>query len=171
VSRRKIQDLNDDMEMLRRAMLLEEQEHEFYLTAAQDADDERDRETFRALAGFAQRHVDLLRMHAPDIDLTLATTDLPRSTRPQKRSVRTHDRNVIEPSHEPTNVGTSSSEDLLAALDMEDSMHYWYKRAASEASDAGHKALFGSLANDERTHCDLLMMNYGYLHQPEGWQD
>jgi rubrerythrin len=164
------EDATSTLGILESAMRIEQEGRQFYLKAARTTEDKKGQETFATLANDEQKHYDLIkRQHtaltsegkwvgSPNIkpvDIDLGKPLFPRSIEALKK----------------TFTATSSDWDaLLFGLDIEIKSYDLYRKAASQIDDPVGKQMFEFLAEQERSHFDVLMMRYDALFGPIAWQ-
>ncbi len=157
--------------VLEQAKCLEQEGQEFYRKAAESTANAKGKEMFLNLAReevlherLIQREMDSLKASGEWVKLAEATgvkCDLsqpifPRGRAGLKKAVR---------------ADATDTEALLTALEMETKSYDLYRKEAEAAKDAAAREMYEFLASQERTHFDLLMINYESLVQFGGWAD
>jgi rubrerythrin len=155
--------------LLKRAMKIEEEGRRFYLKAAQSVENGTARETYAALAEDEQIHFDLLKEQHDSLTIEgrwvrspqvkPATTDLNKPLFPKGR--------------EALEAVLSSRSDggdvLLFGLGIETKSYDLYRQGAGETADPLGRHTFEFLADQERSHFNVLMMRYESLYGPTTW--
>jgi rubrerythrin len=154
---------------LQQALELERSGYRFYTEAAERTVDPRGSEMFRSLASdevmhqqVIERQIDVLSQGggwvlpegAKDLEVDLATPLFPKG--------KVEFEKAIQPD-------ASDLEALLFALKIENDSFDLYTEQAKAAQDADAKRLYEYLVDAERTHFDLLMLNYESLASNAGW--
>lgn len=163
------EEIETALSILKRAMRIEQDGHEFYLKAARTTRDEKGQEIFRTLADDEQNHFRLIQQQytaltnenkwvssagikpAP-IELTGPLFPGGREALEKKITARSGDLDA-----------------LLFGLEIEDKSYDLYRTAASSTTDPLGKDVFAFLAGQEKDHFNILMMRYEYLAGPIGW--
>jgi rubrerythrin len=163
--------MNAALSALKRALELEQTGHEFYLEAAERTVDEKGAAMFRSLAddemihqSVIQRQIDsLTKGHGwalpPEIDEVEA--DLVTPLFPQGKV-------NLEKAIRPD---ASDVDALLFGLKIENDSFSLYAGQAKAAQDPNAKRMYEYLAGAERTHFNLLMLNYESRSAMGGWVD
>ncbi len=152
------------LEILERAIRIEQEERGFYLQAARLAAEETGRRMFEQLAGDEARHLEIIRrqqaslrhgnhwaVHPPagpgavNLDQPL----FPRSRAVLEKTIATATRGA----------GT-----LLFGLDVESRSYDMYREAAAQTVDPQGRSVLASLASEESLHFEILMMRYEFLY-------
>ncbi len=160
--------MSETMDVLNRALKLEQEGQAFYLQAAQRTLDARGAAMFRSLADDEQKHAAMIQrqidaLHrgegwlppesvAEPIDLD--TPLFPRGAEALEKAV-------------PTN--TNELEALAFALKIENDSFDLYSHTAKTSEDPAAKQMYMYLAAAERTHFNLLMSNYESIASLGGW--
>jgi rubrerythrin len=156
---------------LRQAMRLEEEGYQFYTEAAERTADPRGEETFLSLADDEKLHLRIVRdqyealsegegwlSFSDELELKPVDVDQPLFP-PERKAVE----KAIGP--EATDV-----EALLLAMQKENESYELYRKAAGETADPAGKDMYQRLASYERTHFDILMLNYEHLMSSGSWR-
>jgi rubrerythrin len=162
-------DANAFVEALQQALELERRGHRFYTEAAGRTVDAKGSEMFRSLAEdevmhqqVIERQIDALAQGegwvvpegAQDIEVDLESPLFPEG--------RVELESAIQPD-------ASDLEALLFALKIEADSFDLYAQQAKAAQDPNAKRLYEYLVGAERTHFNLLMLNYESLSSNAGW--
>ncbi len=161
-------DHRESLAILKRAMKMEDEGLRFYLRAAQEAG-EAERETFSTLAEDELVHFDLLkRQHdslatagkwirssrVKPLAAPLSESLFPKGREALKAVVRSH---------------SDTRDVLLFGLDIETKSYDLYRKGAAGTADALGRETFEFLADQERSHFNVLMMRYEALFGPTTW--
>jgi len=155
--------------ILDEAMGIEREGQAFYLKAAGVAHDEKGQEMFRSLAAEEQVHYDVLkRAHA---SLSAGGGWIPPAIKPAPvnlaRQLFPKGARGLEAAAHPE---SSERDALLFGLGIESRSFDLYRRSAEATADALGRQTFESLAAQEQTHFDLLMMRFDSLFGSVTWQ-
>lgn len=153
-----------NLEALKQALALEEKGREFYNQAAERTVDPKGKKMFRSLAddevmhaNAIQRQLDALAQGegwvAPDFGE--AEVDLETPLFPEGKV-------ELDKAVQPD---ASDLDALLFALQIENASFTLYAQQAKNAQDPSARRLYENLAGAERTHFNLLMLNYEHLNQ------
>ena len=156
------------LQALRQAMRLEEDGYEFYTEAAERTADPRGREMFLSLADDEELHLRTvqdqyealssgkgwLSFSDEEMDIELVGLGEP----------------LFPPEKEAVSPEASDIDALLFALQIENESYEFYGKAAAETADPAGKAMYQYLADQERTHFDILMLNYEHLTSTGSWR-
>jgi len=160
---------NTALSALKQALELEKQGHRFYQQAAKRTADAKGAVMFRSLADdemihqrMVQRQIDALTEgqdwlalnEIGDIKADLQTPLFPAG--------RLELGKAIQPD-------ASDMDALLFALKIENDSFDLYAKQAQASQDLNATHMFGFLADAERTHFNLLMLNYESLSSQAGW--
>jgi rubrerythrin len=153
------------MDVLEKALRLEQEGHRFYLEAAERTADPRGSEMFSSLAGdellhqrIIQRQIDSLSQGASQ-ESGGAGVDLDTPLFPRGRLEL---QKAIHPE-------ASDLEAVLFGLKIENDSFALYTQQAKAAQDPEAKRMYEFLAGAERSHFDLLMLNYESLSGMGFW--
>ena len=161
----------DPVEALNKALCLEQEGEQFYSRAAARTVDPKGAAMFRSLADDERAHAQIIqsRMDAlergeewvvPECVLacnpSLTEPLFPRGKAEFQKAVRSD---------------ASDLDALLFALKTENDAYHMYADQAQAANDLVTLRMYQYLADAERTHFDLLMLNYESLNQSAGWVD
>ncbi len=164
------EDVKAALEILKQAMGIESEGHQFYLQAAQTTQDKKGQDIFTSLADDEQKHYDLIkRQHTAltdkgrwvgssetkPVNIDLNKPLFPRGREALKKAV--------------TNK-SGDWEALLFGVEIETKSYDLYRRAALETSDLLGKQMFEFLAGQEQSHFDILMMRFDSLFGPISWR-
>ena len=67
-------------------------------------------------------------------------------------------------------VEASDIDALLFGLQIENESYELYRKAATETAEPTGQAMYQYLADQERTHFDILMLNYEHLVSAGSWR-
>lgn len=162
---------NVALNALKQALELEKEGHQFYQKAANRTIDPKGAAMFRSLADdelkhqqMIQRQIDALTKGQDWLDLNEigdVQVDLQTPLFPAGKL-------EIEKAIQPD---ASDMDALLFALKIENDSFDLYAKQARVSQDLNAIHMFGSLAAAERTHFNLLMLNYESLSSHGGWAD
>lgn len=159
------------LQALNKALKLEQDGQRFYVEAAERTMDDRGSAMFRSLADdevlhaqIIQRQIDeltagqgwVLPQGVAEVEVDLESPLFPKGKEELKKAVRPD---------------ASDTEALLFALQIENDSFDLYSEQAQVAQDPNAKRMYKYLANAERTHFNLLMLNYESLSSNAGWVD
>ena len=158
------------LQALRQAMRLEEDGYRFYTQAAERTGDPRGQEMFRSLADDERLHLRIVRdqyealkggrgwVPVPET-LEFKPVDLDKPLFPLGKEVGERA------------IGSEASDidALLFALQIENESYEMYRKAATETDDPTGKTMYQYLADQERTHFEILMLNYEHLVSAGSW--
>jgi rubrerythrin len=155
------------LQALRQAIRLEQDGYKFYTEAAERTVDSRGKEMFLSLADDEKLHLRIVRDQYEALSsgkgwiafsevLELKPVDVDKPLFPP-------DEEVIDPE-------ASDTDALLFALQIENKSYELYRRAATETDDLAGKDMYQRLASYERTHFDILMLNYEHLVSSGSWR-
>ena len=162
-------DTSAAMNALQQALELEERGYQFYQQAAERTVDPKGSEMFRSLAGdevlhqqVIERQIDalgagqgwVLPEEAGEVQADLVTPLFPEGELELEKA--------IQPD-------ASDLDALLFALKIENDSFNLYAEQAQAAQDPNARTLYAYLCDAERTHFDLLMLNYESLNSKAGW--
>jgi rubrerythrin len=159
----------DALDALNEALCHEDEGKAFYLKAAELTVDAKGAETFRSLADDAELHSGIIERQIAaltegnswalpecvfDCQADLEKPLYPRGERAIEEAIP----------------GDASEMDaLLFALKTENDSFDLYTRHAQSANDPNARRLYEYLAEEARTHFDLLMLNYESLNSRGAW--
>ena len=152
------------LEILERAVRIEQEERGFYLQAARLAPEETGRRMFDQLAGEEAGHLQVIRRqqaslrrgsqwaaHPPPAP---GPVNLDRPLFPRSRA-------VLEKTIATATRGAGT---LLFGLDVESRSYDTYREAAASMVDPRGRSVLESLAGEEWLHFEILMMRYELLY-------
>ena len=128
------EDVIDSLEVLRRAMEMEQEGREFYLKAAQTTQDEKGQETFRMLAGDEKNHFDLIQRQYNALGEHKGWIDLPGVKKTQvelDKPLFPRGKGALE---QAVSTKSSDLDALLFGLDIEMKSYDLYRQAAQAPS-------------------------------------
>ena len=153
------------VQALKQALALEKDGHAFYLRAAERTVDRKGQEMFQSLAEDEVVHVHVIQRQMDalsegqgwslpedmgEVNVDLETPLFPQGKVNLERAVRPD---------------ASDLDALLFALGIENDSFDMYRKQAQAATNADARQLYEYLANAERTHFNLLMLNYESLNE------
>lgn len=152
------------LEALQQALALEHQGQTFYIQAAGRTVDPKGKDMFRSLAddevmhaNMIQRQIDALAqgegwilIEAGEVEVDLESPLFPQGKVELEKAVRPD---------------ASDLDALLFALQIENDSFVLYAGQAKQAQDPNARRLYEYLADAERTHFNLIMLNYEHLNQ------
>ena len=156
----------DALEILKQAMQIEQEGHEFYLKTAQSTQDEGGKNTFRTLANDEKNHLSLAARQYNSLKEDQVWIELPKA----KTESIDADKPLFPRDRAAIPVSSDAADALLFGLDIETKSYELYSKAASKTSNPRGKAMYEFLAMEEIRHFDLLMMRYDQLSGAPGWQ-
>jgi rubrerythrin len=159
------------LQALRQAMRLEQDGYRFYTEAAERTADPRGKEMFLSLADDEKLHLRIVRDQYEALStskgwgsfaeaLELKPVDVDKPLFPPERG-------AFEKAIDPKAGNTDA---LLFALQIENQSYELYRKAAGETADPAGKDMYQRLASYERTHFDILMLNYEHLVSTGSWR-
>jgi rubrerythrin len=159
------------LQALRQAMRLEQDGYKFYTEAAERTADPRGREMFLSLADDEKLHLRIVWDQYEALKggkgwvsfseaLEFKPVDVDKPLFPPERE-------ALEKAVSPK---ASDTDALLFGLQIENESYELYRKAASETADPAGKDMYQRLASYERTHFDLLMLNYEHLVSTGNWR-
>jgi len=159
------------LQALRQAMRLEEDGYRFYTMAAERTADPRGKEMFLSLADDEKLHLRIVRDQYEALSggkgwlsfsevLELKPVDVDKPLFPP-------DREALEKAVGPE---ASDADALLFAMQKENESYELYRKVAAETGDPSGKDMYQRLASYERTHFDILMLNYEHLVSTGNWR-
>ncbi|MBN1937430.1 MAG: ferritin family protein [Anaerolineae bacterium] len=159
---------NDALNVLKKALKLEQDGRAFYLQAAERTVDLKGKSMFASLADDEVKHAEMIERQIAalaegkdwlPIDLVAQGVDLESPLFPQGKEA--FEKAVAADSNE--------LEALAFALQIENDSYELYAKMAKMADDLNARQMYGYLAAAERTHFNLLMSNYESLSTIGGW--
>jgi rubrerythrin len=156
------------LEILKRAMKLEQKGREFYLRAATMLDDAEAVKMFRRLADDELDHYNFLQREYAEVlcnDTWCDIPDLEGVESPDvEKPIFPQDREAL---NDTLPDDASLEEVLLFALDAEDKTVKLYKESAEQVEDPQAQEFFSRLAEVERGHFSTVLQRYeSYYHYP-----
>ncbi len=154
------------IEALKKAITLEDKGHKFYLKAADLVSDPKGAKMFLSLADDEVKHKDILKRtlegksegvldEIQEVKADLETPLFPAATEIKK---------AVHPE-------SNELDALLFAIGIESDSFHLYQEQATATTDANAKKIYEYLVQAERTHFNLLMLNYEYLSKTGHWSD
>lgn len=162
------------LEALKRAIELEVRGQVFYLEAAERTVDPKGARMFRSLADDEVLHQNILRRQVQSLSegkgWTLPEGVVAAQVDLQSERVRPP---LVFPKavDEAVGPGTTEMDALLFAIRIENDSFNLYRELAEAAQDPNARQMYEFLADAERTHFNLLMLNYESMASMGGWVD
>ncbi len=159
---------NDALDVLKKALKLEQDGKAFYRQAAERTADPKGKAMFASLADDEVMHAGMIERQIAaltegedwlSLDLVIRDVDLDSPLFPQGKAA--FEKAVAADSNE--------LEALAFALGIENDSYELYAKMAMMADDLNARQMYQYLAAAERTHFDLLMSNYESLSTMSGW--
>jgi rubrerythrin len=158
------------LQALRQAIRLEQDGYKFYTEAAERTADPRGREMFLSLADDEKLHLRIVQDQYEALsagkgwvsfleETEVETVDLDKPLFPPERE-------ALEKAIDPK---ASDTDALLFALQIENESYELYRKAVTETADPAGQAMYQYLAGQERTHFEILMVNYEHLMSAGSW--
>ncbi len=159
------------LQALRQAIRLEQDGYKFYTEAAERTTDPRGREMFLSLADDEKLHLRIVRDQYEALSTGQGWVSFSEALELKPVDV---DKPLFPPEREALGkaIGPEASDTdaLLFALEIENESYELYRKAATETADPVGKAMYQRLASQERTHFDILMLNYEHLVSTGSWR-
>lgn len=178
---------NAALTALNQAIELEIEGQRFYLEAAERTTNPKGAEVFRSLADdeaiherILRRQLDALTQGEGWVPVTSASSvqalskveGLPEGVAEVKADLTTPLFPEGEEAFQKAVRPDASDQDaLLFALQIENESFDLYRELAQTTDDPNGKRMYGYLANAERGHFELLMLNYEHLSTVGGWAE
>jgi rubrerythrin len=154
---------------LSQAVKLERQGREFYLKAAEEAEDEKVHALFLSLASDEKMHEEIVLRQLEAIEgggnyvllpnLSVKDIDLDAKLFPAQ----------IQETSKRVGTNPTMADAFHLALENEMRSYDLYRAAAKDTEDEAGKRMYQWLASAEMTHFDLLMNNYEAMISLGGW--
>ena len=157
------------MDALKQAIELESKGHKFYLKAAERVTDPKGAEMFRSLADDEVLHEDILNRQLESLtggkgwvlpENVQVEADLETPLFPEGKAIE----KAVQ-----SDAGEMNA--LLFAIGIENDSFNLYREQAKTAQDPTAKQIYEYLVDAERTHFNLLMLNYEHLSTTGHWAD
>jgi rubrerythrin len=160
---------NAALQALNKALKLEQDGRQFYVQAAERTVDDRGSAMFRSLADDEVLHADIIQRQidalaagqgwilpqgVAAVEVDLESPLFPKGQEGLKKAVRPD---------------ASDLDALLFGLQIENDTFNLYAEQAQAAQDSNARRMYEYLAAAERTHFNLLMLNYESLSGNTGW--
>jgi len=156
------------MQMLATALEMEEKGQEYYLKASQTTNNEMGREIWKLLADYEVQHMERIKEiydslkagqgWREDLALFSVPTDLGQVFRRLAKNQKEHIR-----------ADTGDIEALGVGIDFESAAIKFYEDHSALAEDPLEKKFVDLMAEEERTHLNLLSDMKMYYTDPESW--
>jgi len=153
--------LENPIMILNQAIDREKGGHDFYLKAADKAQDAKGRQMFRWLAQEEMRHFNQFARQRQSLLEHKRWQEAPPSVEPL-------DKSAFPPISEATGevqAATGEMDAITMAIQAERDSIALYTRGANEVADPEARKLFSSLAAEEQGHLDLLEAELEFLHR------
>jgi len=153
--------------VLSQALKLEQEGRAFYLQAAEKTQDAKGKAMFLSLADDEAKHAEMIQRQLHALEGGGAYVLLPDLN---VESIDT-DSKLFAPENLEEKMGDKPSDiqALHVALENEVASYDLYHAAAQKIADPAGKQMYQWLAGAERTHFNLLMLNYESLVDRGGW--
>jgi rubrerythrin len=155
------------LQALRQAIRLEQDGYKFYTEVAERMSDTRGKEMFLSLADDEKLH---LRIVQDQYEALKGGQEWVSFREVVEFEPVDLDKSLFPPEKEAVSSEASDTDALLFALQIENESYELYKKAASETGDPAGKKMYQFLADQERTHFDILMLNYEHLTSTGSWR-
>jgi rubrerythrin len=163
-------EVSEALGILRQAMKIEQEGHEFYLKAAHTTQDEKGQETFATLAEDESRHLQLIQKQYESLtheSQWASLTEIKPSSIPIDKPLFPRGKKALE---KTVSIQSTETQALLFGIDIENRSYDLYRKGAAKIRHPLGKQVFEFLASEERGHFNILMMRYEYLAGPIGWR-
>ena len=157
------------LEILTRAMIVEQDGYNFYQAAADRVADEKGKKMLRGLAGDEEEHLRILQNEyakvsqgKPFVDLEEARRTLPAQPELKLFPEKSQLSSMLDRA-------TDDEGALRVALDFELKGYNMYKEAAGKAADDNARTVFDYLAKQEDQHYALIQQTLNYLVDNGVW--
>lgn len=159
------------LQALRQAIRLEQDGYKFYTEAAERTADPRGREMFLSLADDEKLHLRIVQDQYEALSSEKGWVSFPEAMEMKpvdlNKPLFPPEREALEQAIDPK---ASDTDALLFALQIENESYELYRKAAAETADPAGQAMYQFLASQERTHFDILMLNYEHLVSAGSWR-
>jgi rubrerythrin len=155
------------LQALRQAIRLEQDGYKFYTEAAERTADPRGQEMFLSLADDEKLHLRIVQDQYEALSAGQGWVSFSEVLELKPVDV---DKPLFPPDEEVIDPEASDTDALLFALQIENKSYELYRRAATETDDLAGKDMYQRLASYERTHFDILMLNYEHLVSTGSWR-
>jgi rubrerythrin len=163
------------LQALRQAIRLEQDGYKFYTETAERTADPRGREMFLSLADDEKLHLRIVRDQYEALSAGKGWVSFSEALERSPELVEglkpiDLDKPLFPPEEGAVDPKASDTDALLFALQIENESYELYRKAATETADPAGKAMYQFLASQERTHFDILMLNYEHLISAGSWR-
>jgi len=155
------------LQALRQAISLEQDGYKFYTEAAERTADPRGREMFLSLADDEELHLRIVQDQYEALSGGEGWVSFSETMEVEPIDL---DKPLFPPDEEVIDPEASDTDALLFGLQIENESYELYRKAAAETADSAGKAMYQFLADQERTHFDVLMLNYEHLTSTGSWR-
>ena len=164
-------DVTRCIDILADAIAFEEEGIRVFSEKAETAGSPVEKRIFLSLAKDEQGHRAHLIGLRDDLIRTHNLAPLGETDAHEHRTAREIFEAAIEEVKDPYDYKQEDLEILEGAMAVERKGFDMYAKAAASVESADAKKLFEHLAEEERTHYDLLKNTYEYIRDPEGWHE
>jgi len=155
------------LQALRQAIRLEQDGYKFYTEAAERTADPSGREMFHSLADDEKLHLRIVQDQYEALSAGKGWVSFLEAMEIKPVGL---DKPLFPPEEEAIVPEASDTDALLFALQIENESYELYRKAAAETTDPAGKAMYQFLASQERTHFEILMLNYEHLTSTGSWR-
>jgi len=155
------------LQALLQAIRLEQDGYRFYTEAAERTMDPHGREMFLSLADDEKLHLRIVRDQYQALSVGKGWVSFSEVLEFKPVDVG---KPLFPPDEEAIDPKASDTDALLFALQIENQSYELYRKAATETADPAGKDMYQRLASQERTHFDILMLNYEHLVNTGTWR-
>ncbi len=157
------------LEALQQAACNEQETRQFYLEAAERTIDEQGKETFLSLAEDEEVHLRTVKAQYEALQADRGWVAFEELVcEPTALEIPLSDR-ARELLAKEVRAEASDLDALLVGIQMEHNSYDFYQQAAAQTADPAGRAMYQSLAAAERTHFDVLMLNYEHMVSTGTW--
>lgn len=155
------------LQALRQAIRLEQDGYKFYTEAAERTVDRRGKEMFLSLADDEKLHLRIVQDQYEALSGGKGWVSFPETMEVKPIDL---EKPLFPPEAEGIDPQASDTDALLFGLRIENESYELYRKAANETADPAGKRMYQLLASQERTHFDILMLNYEHLISTGHWR-
>jgi len=153
------------LEALKKAATNEQKTHEFYLQAAERVEDACGREVFLSLAEEELNHLRMVQRQYEALEGGEGWVKFAEAAAAEKFEPL----EMRKMSEKPVGPTTSDRDALLFAIQLENDSYEMYVNDAKRVTSPAGKQMYQYLAQAERRHFDILMLNYEHLTTTGGF--
>ena len=147
------------MEALKLAAHKEQDARKFYLESAKRVSDACGREMFKSLADEESNHLKMVQRQYESLSGGKGWVEFAETAAAAKFRLLKSRKSLKQ----PVESSTSEADALLLAIQMENDSYDLYAQQAKAVSGEAGKQMYRYLAQAERRHFDLLMLNYEHM--------